>query len=99
MMVTEQSVLFELDVGLSRWRGVSRRVACFRAHWDGKDCFFLAPTGLTFPMTVKKLYEFSHLVLTVGSRDVVKDRYFDEDSRGLREAVASHLDVEYVHGL
>jgi len=100
MMVTEQSALFELDVEPRHWSNGARRVACFRAHWEGKDCFFLAQTKhLAYPMTVQKLYEHSALVLTAGGRETMKDRYFDEDSKSLVEAFEAHLDVEYVHGL
>jgi len=100
MMITERSALFELDVEPRHWSGGARRIACFRAHWEGKDCFFLAPTEhLEFPMTVQKLCEHSVLVLTVGGRETVKDRYFDEDGKSLIDAFGSHLDVEYVHGL
>lgn len=100
MMVTDRSALFELDVEPRHWPGLPRRVACFRAHWEGKDCFFLAPTQhLTFPMTLQALSEHSVLILTVAGRETVKDRYFDEDSKSLRDAVESHLDVEYVHAL
>jgi len=100
MMVTDQSVLFEIDVDPRHWAGGPQHVACFRAHWEDKDCFFLAQTKhLTFPMTVQKLYEHSALVLTAGGRETVKDRYFDEDGKSLVEAFEAHLDVEYVHGL
>jgi hypothetical protein len=100
MMVTDKSALFEIDVEPRHWSNGARRVACYRLPWEGKDCFFLAPTKhLTFPMTPQKLFEHSVLVLTVGGRETVKDRYFDEDSQSLRDAIEAHLDVEYVHAL
>lgn len=99
MMVTDKSALFVIGVVSRHWKGV-RNVACYRLHWEGRDCFFLAPTEhLTFPMTPQKLFEHSVLVLTAGTRETVKNRYFDEDGQSLQEAVESHLDVEYVHAL
>lgn len=99
MMVTDKSALFVIGVVPRYWKG-TRNVACFRLSWEGRDCFFLASTEhLTFPMTPQKLFEHSCLILTAGTRETVKDRYFDEDSRSLRDAVEAHLDVEYVHAL
>jgi hypothetical protein len=99
-MITERSALFELDVELHHWLHGPHRIVCFRAPWEGKDCFFLAPTKhLTYPMTIQKLFEHSVLVLTMAGRKVVKDRYFDEDGESLLGAVEGLLDVEYVHSL
>lgn len=99
VMITKKSALFDVDVTPQHWRGV-RNVACYRLRWGGEDCFFLAPTGhLTFPMTPQKLFDHSVLVLTVGSRKVVKDGCFDEDGESLRAAVGPLLDVEFVHAL
>lgn len=96
--VTEKSVLFIIGVKTRNWRGM-HNVACFRLDWEGK-VFFLAPVRhLSFPMTPQKLFEHSVLVVTAGTRETVKDRYFDEDSQSLREAVEAHLDVEYLHAL
>ncbi len=99
MMVTKESALVELDVEPTYWNG-ARRVACFRAHWEDEDCFFLAATEhLPLPATVKTLAEHAAMILTVGSRKVLKNRYFDEDGKSLLAAFETHMDVEFVHSL
>jgi hypothetical protein len=100
-VIVEQDALVELDIEPIYWRG-TRRVACFRAQWKDQDCFFLVPRwpSLRFPMSVETLWESSVLTVTAGSREVLKDRYFDEDGgQRLLAAFEAHLDVEYAHAL